>query len=109
MSFEICHMLCFAFTIKFSRIKWITLVFLGSPLTLTEVFVTFIVVFYFLSFKNNIKRSGGVLSYQDFIFSNIQYALTLSSSHIKADLEKRDFSPHNQYLNKYYPTQTSIA
>lgn len=109
MSFEICHTLCSALTIKFSRTKWITLVFLGSPLTLTEVFVTLIAVFCFLAFKNSINRSGGVLSYQDFIFSNIQDALTLSASHIKADLEKRGFSPHSQYLNHYYPTQTSIV
>lgn len=109
MSFEICRMLCSALTIKFTRIKWITLVFLGSPLTLTEMFVTFIATFCFLAFMNSINRSGSVLSYQDFIFSNIQDALVLSASHIKADMEKRDFSPHNRYLNKYYPTRTSIV
>lgn len=94
---------------KFPRIKWIMELFLSSPLTLTEAFLILIATFCFLAFNSNINRSGGVSSYLGFIFSNIQHALTLSASHIKADLEKRGFSPHNQYLNKCYPAKTSIV
>lgn len=94
---------------KFPRIKGIMLLFLASALTLTEAFLVLIGTVCFLAFNRNINRSGGVLCYQDFIFSNIQDALTLSASHIKADLEKRAFSPHNQYLNKCYPAKTSIV
>lgn len=92
---------------KFPRIKWIMEWFLGSPLTLTEAFLILIATLCFLAFNSNINRSGGVLSYLGFIFSNIHVALALSASHIKADLEKRGFSPHNQYLNKCYPAKTS--
>lgn len=94
---------------KFPRIKWIMELFLSSPLTLTEAFLILIATFSFLAFNSNINTSESVLSYQEFIFSNIQDAVTLSASHIKADLEKRGFSPHNQYLNKCYPAKTSIV
>lgn len=79
--------------------------FLLSPLTLTEAFLILIGTFCFLAFNSNINRNGGVLSYLGFIFSNIHMALTLSASHVKTDLKKRGFSPHNQYLNKCYPAK----
>lgn len=63
MSFEICHMLCSALTIKLCWIKWMTPVFLGSPFTVTKVFVTLIAIFCFLAFKASLTRCGGVLSY----------------------------------------------